>query len=63
MNYKKLDRKVKETTEKTRNVSNNDESRNYILRGEKNSKFIDRILCKSTKATKTFLTYTMVQSF
>ena len=35
---------VKRSFEKTRHVKNNDKSKNYILRGEKNVRYYDRIL-------------------
>ena len=39
--------KVKEKFEKTRHVKNNDKSKKYILRGERNVKHHERILSKS----------------
>ena len=35
--------KVKENYEKTRHVRNNDESKKYNLRGERNTRYHDRI--------------------
>ena len=37
--------KVKEKFEKTRHVENNNKSKKYILRGQRNVKYHDRILC------------------
>ena len=36
--------KVKEYFEKTRNVKNNDKSKKYILRGQRNVRYYERIL-------------------
>ena len=36
--------KSKEYFEKTRHVKNNDESKKYILRGQRNTRYHDRIL-------------------
>ena len=36
--------KVKEKYEKTRNIKNNDKSKKYILRGERNARYYDKIL-------------------
>ena len=38
--------KVKEKFEKTRQVKSNDKSKKYILQGEKNVRYYDRILSK-----------------
>ena len=39
--------KVEEKFEKTRNVKIGDKSKIYILRGERNAKYYDRILSKA----------------
>ena len=36
--------KVKEKFEKTRNVKNNDKSKKYILRGQRNVRYHEKIL-------------------
>ena len=36
--------KIKEYFEKTRNVKNNDKSKKYILRRQRNTRYHDRIL-------------------
>ena len=36
--------KVRESFEKTRHVKNNDKSKKYILRGERNSRYHERLL-------------------
>ena len=41
-----MNRKVEEKFEKTGNVKSNDKYKNYILRGERNAKYIDRMLSK-----------------
>ena len=46
--------KVKEIFEKTRQFENNDETKKYILRGERNASYHDRIL--SNKKTHNFTT-------
>ena len=38
--------KVKEKFEKTRHVKNNDKSKKYILRGQRNVRYHDRVLSK-----------------
>ena len=38
--------KLKKNFEKTRHVKNNDKSKEYILRGERNVRYHDRILYK-----------------
>ena len=38
---------VKENFEKTKQVKNNDKSKKYILRGQRNLRYHDRILSKS----------------
>ena len=42
--------KVKEYFEKTRQVKNNHKSKNYILRGERNVRYHDRVLSKKKKS-------------
>ena len=42
--------KVKESFEKTRHVKNNDKSKEYILRGQRNVRFHDRILSNKKKS-------------
>ena len=41
--------KVKEYFDKTRQVKNNDKSKKYILRGERNARFQDRVLSNKKK--------------
>ena len=41
--------KVKETFEKTRHVKNNDKFKKYILRGQWNVRYCERILSKKRK--------------
>ena len=36
--------KVKEAFEKTRHIKNNDKSKKYILRGQKNARYHEKIL-------------------
>ena len=42
--------KVKEKYEKTRHVKNNDKSKKYILRGERNLRYHDKILSNKKKS-------------
>ena len=42
--------KVKESFEKTRHVKNNDKSKKYILRGERNVRYYDRVLSNKRKS-------------
>ena len=42
--------KVKEKYEKTRQVKNNDKSKKYILRGQRNARYHDRILSNKKKS-------------
>ena len=42
--------KVKESFEKTRNIKNNDKSKNYVLRGERNTRYHERILSNKNKS-------------
>ena len=42
--------KVKENFEKTRHGKNNDKSKKYILRGQRNVRYYDRILSNKKKS-------------
>ena len=42
--------KVKEKFEKTRNIKNKDKSKKSILRGERNTRYHDRILSNKKKS-------------
>ena len=42
--------KVKENFEKTRHVKNKDKSKKYILRGERNVRYHERILSNKKKS-------------
>ena len=42
--------KIKEKIGKTRNVKNNDKSKKYILRGQRNVNYCDRILSNKKKS-------------
>ena len=42
--------KIKEKFEKTRHVKNNEKSKKYILRGERNVRYYDRILSNKKKS-------------
>ena len=42
--------KVKEKYEKTRHVKNNDKCKKYILRGERNARYHERILSNKKKS-------------
>ena len=42
--------KVKEKYEKTRNIKNNDKSKKYILRGQRNARYHDKILSNKKKS-------------
>ena len=44
--------KVKESFEKTRYVKNNDETKLYILRGQRNARYHERILSNKKKSYK-----------
>ena len=44
-----MDVKVKEHFEKTRHVKNNDKSKKYILRGQRNSRYHNRTLSNKNK--------------
>ena len=41
--------KYRERYEKTRNVKNNDKSKNYILKGQRNANYYDKTLSKNTQ--------------
>ena len=41
--------KIKEVYEKTRNIKNKDKSKKYILRGQRNTRYHERILSKNNK--------------
>ena len=42
-------KKFKEKYERNRNVKNNNKTEKYILRGEKNQKYYDKVLSKNNK--------------
>ena len=42
--------KVKESFEKTRHVKNNDKSKKYILRGQRNAFYHEKILSNKNKS-------------
>ena len=42
--------KVRESFEKTRHVKNNDKSKKYILRGQRNARYHEKILSKNKKS-------------
>ena len=42
--------RIKESFEKTRQVKNNDKSKKYNLRGQRNARYHDRILSKKKKS-------------
>ena len=42
--------KVKEKFEKTRHIKNNDKSKKFVLRGEKNARYHDRVLSNKNKS-------------
>ena len=42
--------KVKESFEKTRHLKNNDKSQRYILRGQRNTRYHDRVLSNKKKS-------------
>ena len=42
--------KVKEKFEKIRHIKNNDKSKKYILRGERNVRYHDRVLSNKMKS-------------
>ena len=41
--------KVKESFEKTRHIKNNDKSKKFVLRGQRNARYYERILTNKTK--------------
>ena len=41
--------KVKEKFEKTRHVKKNDKSKKYVLRGERNARYHEKVLSNKTK--------------
>ena len=43
---------MKESFEKTRRIKNNDKFKKYILRGQRNSKYYERILSNKKKSYK-----------
>ena len=45
-----MDVKVKENFEKTRQVKNNDKSKKYNLRGQRNARYYERILSNKKKS-------------
>ena len=42
--------KLKEVLEKTRHVKNNDKSKKYVLRGQRNIRYRNRVLPNSKKS-------------
>ena len=42
--------KLKESFEKTRQVKNNDKSKKFILRGERNVRYYERVLSNKNKS-------------
>ena len=48
--------KIKEYFEKTKQVKNNDKSKKYILRGERNARYHERIL-SNTKKSNNFVNF------
>ena len=42
--------KIKESFEKTRHVKNNDRSKKYILRGQRNARYHEKILSNKKKS-------------
>ena len=42
--------KVKKYFEKTRNIKNNDKSEKYFLRGQRNTRYYERILSNKKKS-------------
>ena len=43
--------KLKESFEKTRNIKNNDKSEKYILRGQRNTRYHERILSNKKRSS------------
>ena len=46
--------KLEEYFEKTRNIKNNDKSKKYILRGQRNTRYHQRILSNTKKSYKIY---------
>ena len=44
--------KLKEKFEKTKHVKNNDKSKKYVLRGQRNTTYHDRVLSNKNKSYK-----------
>ena len=44
--------KVKDYFDKTRHIKNNDKSKKYILRGQRNTRYFERILTNIKKSYK-----------
>ena len=42
--------KIREKYDKTRNIKNNDKSKKYILRGQRNARYHDKILSNNKKS-------------
>ena len=42
--------KLKESFEKTRHIKNNDKSKKFVLRGERNARYHERILANKKKS-------------
>ena len=42
--------KLKESFEKTRHIKNNDKSKKYILRGQRNARYHERVLSNKKKS-------------
>ena len=42
--------KLKESFEKTRHVMNNDKSKEYVLRGQRNMRYYERVLSNKKKS-------------
>ena len=42
--------KIKESFEKTRQVKNNDKSKKYVLRGQRNTRYHEKILSNKQKS-------------
>ena len=47
--------KVKEKFEKTRHIKNNEKSKKYILRGERNTRYQEKILSNKKKTNLKFM--------
>ena len=41
--------KIKESFEKTKHIKNNDKSKKYILRGQRNTRYYEKILSNEKK--------------